>query len=426
MKAHKKWQLRSFFRQIWLRVTLFSLLGLLTALCGLWFNEYVPDSWVEKVGADAVDSILTILASSMLAVTTFSLSTMLGAFSSASSSATPRATQLLIQDHTTQNVLSTFVGAFVFSMVGIISLQTEMYGARGQVIIFVVTLAVVVFVVFTLLRWISHLMKFGRLGETTERVERVAERALRQQATQPFSGAQPLPEQWQPTVAYRKIYSPLTGYVQHIDVLALAQLCTEPDQAIYCVVQPGSFVSTAAVIAYSLGLPAESDALVDDAFVLGVARSFDQDPRFALCTLSEVASRALSPAVNDPGTAIDVISRGARLFADFDALRSDQRFETEMSLLSVFLAQPTDQELFDDFFTPIARDGASLVEVLLVLLNALEQLALVSPQHFLPLVQTHSQWIVQRAELAMSLDYDKQRIARKAQRIQRRLESLGY
>lgn len=422
MKAHKKWQLRQFFRQIWLRVTLFSLLGLMTAFCGLWFNEYVPASWVEVVGADAVDSILTILASSMLAVTTFSLSTMLGAFSSASSNATPRATQLLIQDNTTQNVLSTFVGAFVFSMVGIISLQTEIYGDRGKVIIFVVTLVVVVFVVFTLLRWISHLMKFGRLGETTQRVERVAGLALMQQAKTPFYGAQPLPEAWQPTATHRVIYSPVTGYVQHIDVLSLAQLCTQSGQAIYCVVRPGSFVSTAAVIAYSVGLAAESDALIDDAFVLGIDRSFDQDPRFGVCALSEVASRALSPAVNDPGTAIDVISRGARLFAEFDALRKAHNQDSHGPVIPVYINQPTDEELFDDFFTPIARDGATLLEVMIALLNVLEQLALINREHYLPLALAHSQWIVDRAELAMSLDYDKQRVKRKAERLQRGLE----
>jgi uncharacterized membrane protein len=44
-------------------------------------------------------------------------------------------------------------------------------------------------------------------------------------------------------------------------------------------------------------------------------RYFDEDPRFGLITLSEIASRALSPAVNDPGTAIQIISSYVRLFS---------------------------------------------------------------------------------------------------------------
>jgi uncharacterized membrane protein len=43
-------------------------------------------------------------------------------------------------------------------------------------------------------------------------------------------------------------------------------------------------------------------------------RYFHEDPRFGLITLSEIASRALSPAVND-GTAIQIISSHVRLFS---------------------------------------------------------------------------------------------------------------
>jgi uncharacterized membrane protein len=50
------------------------------------------------------------------------------------------------------------------------------------------------------------------------------------------------------------------------------------------------------------------------AFVIGNMRYFHEDPRFGLITLSEIASRVLS-AVNDPGTAIQIISSHVRLFS---------------------------------------------------------------------------------------------------------------
>src|SRR5690606_41571550 len=69
-------------------------------------------------------SLLNIIASSMLAVTTFSLGVMTAAFSAATTNVTPRATRLLMEDDLTNNVLSTFIGAFLFSIVGIIVLKT--------------------------------------------------------------------------------------------------------------------------------------------------------------------------------------------------------------------------------------------------------------------------------------------------------------
>ena len=40
---------------------------------------------------------------------------------------------------------------------------------------------------------------------------------------------------------------------------------------------------------------------------LGEERTFDQDPAFALRMMVDIANRALSPAVNDPTTAVQVL-----------------------------------------------------------------------------------------------------------------------
>ena len=53
--------------------------AIITALLSILFKSMIPESVSVKVGAEAVDNILNILASSMLAVTTFSLSIMVTA-----------------------------------------------------------------------------------------------------------------------------------------------------------------------------------------------------------------------------------------------------------------------------------------------------------------------------------------------------------
>ncbi|WP_434155353.1 DUF2254 family protein [Pseudomonas sp. JZ134] len=78
-----KWFLLRKSKRPWFRATLFSVLGVVTALLALVFAPYIPDELPTKIGADAVDNILGIIASSMLAVTTFSLSTTVSAYSSA-------------------------------------------------------------------------------------------------------------------------------------------------------------------------------------------------------------------------------------------------------------------------------------------------------------------------------------------------------
>ena len=119
-------------KRMWFPSTLYGALGIITALAGAFLKFLIPSGLAARIGADSVGNILGILAASMLTVTTFSLSTMVSAYGSASSSATPRAARLLIEDTRAQGALATFIGAFLFSIVGLIALSTGMYGDSGR------------------------------------------------------------------------------------------------------------------------------------------------------------------------------------------------------------------------------------------------------------------------------------------------------
>lgn len=108
MISRWSWLLRQLKRRLWFRASLLSVLAVATALAAILLEPFIPRDLSARIGAQAVDDILNILASSLLAVTIFSLSTAVSAYSAATSSVSPRATKLLIEDVTTQNVLATF------------------------------------------------------------------------------------------------------------------------------------------------------------------------------------------------------------------------------------------------------------------------------------------------------------------------------
>ena len=98
MISRWKWMLKQTFKKLWFRATLFAIVAIITALLSILFKSMIPESVSVKVGAEAVDNILNILASSMLAVTTFSLSIMVTAYGSATTNVTPRATRLVVDE----------------------------------------------------------------------------------------------------------------------------------------------------------------------------------------------------------------------------------------------------------------------------------------------------------------------------------------
>jgi len=372
-----RWLIVQTFRKVWVRSVSYGLLGVVTALAARPLARFIPPAVGERIGAQAVDQVLGILASSMLAVATFSLSITVSAFAAAASTATPRAARLLQEDPTTQNVLATFVGAFLFALVGIIALHSGLYDDDGRLLLFASTIAVVGLVVAALLRWISHLMSFGRMGDTLARVERAAAQAIDARIAAPFLGGQPMIGA--PPAGLEPLAAATTGYVQHVDMQALAACADEADADLWLAALPGSFVHPTAPLLWWTGGDANGRTArnLRAAFTCASARSYDQDPRFGLVVLAEIGSRALSPAVNDPGTAIDVLGRFVRVLAGWE-LQSDP----EVTYPRVHVPAIDVSDMLEDGFRPLARDGAAVVEVQRRLHKALAALAACAPAVF--------------------------------------------
>lgn len=379
--------LRSFGRKLWVRAVAYALLGIAIVPLARLLAPVLPQQLVEDTGAIAVEGILTILASSMLAVTTFSLSVMVSAYSAATAAVTPRAVTLLLQDHTSQTVLSTFIGAFLFSIVGLIGVDAQAFSQSGILVLFFTTILVIALVVIALIRWIHHLTTFGRLGDTTARVEAAAAKALRDRARQPALGGLPAtndtpPKDWRPICLQK------TGYLCHIDMPRLSDtaLAHSRDKApnsaplIQLAALPGSFLHPdRPALWVHPDIPEDRDTVLRAAFSVQPTRSFDQDPRFGLCVLTEIAERALSPAVNDPGTAIDILGRAVRLLS----IWAEETPNEPQHLLILVPPLPI-SDLFDDIFPAIAHDGAAKYSVQMRLQKALLMLAERSPADFGP------------------------------------------
>ena len=392
-----QWFLLQLSRRLWVKAALFSALAIATALAAIVLKPYIPRALETSIGADAVDTILSIIASSMLAVTTFSLGTMVAAYSAAASSATPRATTLLIEDRTTHNVLATFIGSFLFALVGLITLRTGAYGEQGRVVLFIVTIAVVVIVVLALLRWIEHLTKLGRVSDTIDRVENATLQAVRSRIEHPHLGCTPMdPDEIEPGPGATAIQPSEIGYIQYIDVAALSQAAERIDANIYITALPGVFCDATTTVGFVTG---ECDDTLSEeirnCFVIGTARTFDQDPRFGFCVLTEIALRALSPGINDPGTAIDIIGRNFRVLSEWiDG--TDEPSQPDIQFPRVHAPALRDNDLFKDAFAPIARETAGTVEVGIRLQKALLALC----QRFKERAQEPARAISERA-----LDY---------------------
>ena len=154
--------------------------------------------------------------------------------------------------------------------------------------------------------------------------------------------------------------------VQRIDVVALAALARGADATIEVAVAVGDTAMESTPLLRVLdGTHVIDERLLLRAIELGAERTFEQDPKYALRLLVDIAIRALSPAVNDPTTAVqaldqigDLLLHLGRRCLDIGAWRDDH------GVARVIAPWPAWEDFLRLAFEEIRSYGATSVQVM--------------------------------------------------------------
>lgn len=395
--------------RLWIKPLVMSVLSAVIVFLVKILDIDAASQFVPRVSQDSIETLLTILSGSMLMIATFAVGSMVAAYASASSNATPRSFSLIIADDVSQNALSTFIGAFIYSVVALIAMENGYYDKTGRFVLFVLTVLILIVVIVTFVRWVDRIARLGRLTGTINKVEEATASAFKRRRHARTLGCAPAVRQ--PANGSQNVYGTAIGYVQQINVDTLQAYAEELKIRITLTALPGTFSAPGRALAFIT--PDAGDAQDIDltqiakAFLIGDDRVFEEDPRFGLIVLSEIAGRALSPAVNDPGTAIYILGVFVRLFALW--CEPDEEGEAQACEHDrVEVPQISVQDMFDDAFTAIARDGAGAVEVAGWLQKSLKSLAFIGDLAMRDAALKHSRMALARAEHMLDLPEDLQ------------------
>lgn len=169
----------------------------------------------------------------------------------------------------------------------------------------------------------------------------------------------------------------------------LVALATKAGCAIELIPQVGDFVSTGDPLARVYPPEAGvSDESVNALVAFGPERTMRQDPMFAFRIMVDVASRALSPAVNDPTTAVLAIDQIHRLLRYAGQKNLDNaRVHDENDMLRLVFPTPDWDNIVELAATEVRQYGASSTQVVRRLRAMLEHLVDRLPAARLPPLQ---------------------------------------
>ena len=155
------------------------------------------------------------------------------------------------------------------------------------------------------------------------------------------------------------------GTVQTLDIDALLALAIARDATVVVACAVGDTLVEGTAMARIHATQPIDEALLRKAVSLGTERTFEQDPKYAIRLLVDIAIRALSPAVNDPTTAVQALDHIEDLLLRLGRRRLDiGRIRDGAGALRLVVPMPT----WDDFlvlaFDEIRYCGATSVQVM--------------------------------------------------------------
>jgi uncharacterized membrane protein len=181
------------------------------------------------------------------------------------------------------------------------------------------------------------------------------------------------------------------------------ELVAEAERAggvIEFVPQVGDFIATDEPLFNLYGGAASLDeARLGSTVAFGPERTLEQDPTFAFRIIVDIALKALSPAINDPTTAVIAIDQLHRLLrkAGNKNLRTDEILDKTGQLVVIFRT-PNWQDFVHLAFTEIRHCGAQNMQIVRRLRAMIENLVETLPGHRHPALQKELQLLDRAVE----------------------------
>lgn len=280
-------------------------LGLLVGPLDHWLEieRRLEDMALKAITPTGARVVLSTIAASMITVGGVTFSITIVAIANVTGQFGARVVSNFMDDRDNQLILGIFLGNFGFCLV--ILAMVRAAGEGDSATPFVPQLGVLVAVLWSLaamgafIYFIHHTAESLRIQTQIDRIGKDLWTDITDLAEYtPMRRAEPGLD-WTGAEEY---YAEQMGYVRSIDYARLLQLARQHGAVLELTVGPGDFVDRDRLIARAIPAgPPRTD--LDAAFSISAMRNALQDLTYHFDELVEIATRALSPGVNDPFTA---------------------------------------------------------------------------------------------------------------------------
>jgi uncharacterized membrane protein len=356
-----------------------------------WLEEEYPavSAWVPSTlfpshaDPQVAQVILAGIAGSIMTVVSIVFAILLMTLTLASMQFSPRIIVSFSRDRVTQWTLGIFLGTFAYCMAALPAARSfPQPFAPVATVLGAMVLALVC--VGWLLFFIHHISQAISVNHIVDRIADETEVMLDEMMPLPHwpnrpTNAEPL----RPEPSEIAVPSHDSGYIRFIDTRRLVALAKHHHVSIRVLRRVGHFVPAGVpmmMVSKGKRLPPEATANLQAAFDLGPTRTLQQDVEFGVLQIVDVALKAISPAVNDPTTAITCVDQLSRILIRFASRQPpDELLYDPPGIVRVSVRWIHFERLLEAAFEQIRMYSKTDVAVSLRLLRALGDIAASTP-----------------------------------------------
>lgn len=350
-------------------------------------NEVVPDVLATTV--PSARTLLAAIAGGLITSITLLMSIALVAVQLASSQFSPRTLRNWLGNRVLQRTIGLALGTTVFCLLGLRSARSvDQTTVTIPHVTVLVGLALGIGSLVAVVWSVDHVTRSLQIGTVAASLARDtiavvrSEEAIRASAT-PVQGPRAVDRDGWPDLEEidfedgnaHPIVSSRSGFVQQIDSGRLSEVM--PEDSTLCVVPSlGSFVMEGSPLLWLVPVPPEDHPCrtqLATAFAIGNSRTMQQDIGFGLAQLTDIAVRALSPGVNDPRTAMELVLEIGEVLRQIWSYPATPGIRRDGSR-TIVRTEPQHEDFLRAALGPIARYGRSDPEVVTAIVTTLVRL----------------------------------------------------
>lgn len=301
--------------------------------------------------ASTARTIAATIAAGILSLTVFSFSMVMILLNQAASNMSNRVLDQLIGNRFHQLVLGFYIGTIVYALFllsTIRDIDTGIYVPALSVYLLIGLTIIDVFLFIYFIHYITQSIKYETI------IQRIYDQT--HQALENYCTLQSPASDFVQDAATYELRAPDSGYFQGFNQKALLQLCEQFDWRIYFQYSVGSFILKGTPILgiqYSVSITKEHIAAVTHSLNFYAGQPFDTNPYNGFRQLTEIALKALSPGINDPGTAILSLHRLVDLLAYRLQHFPNPVLHDDQGTPRIFLKEPDFTSIFENYLLPI-------------------------------------------------------------------------